>query len=83
MNIAAVQFARSVLSFAHIGSVAFHKSLNAEYFECLPGDDESSASNGGFRPFPWGCYTYREPLFKSHYSTISAVPVRDKVYSKL
>jgi len=59
------------LNSTHIGSVVFQTSLKAEYFEWLHDDVESSASNKGFRPFPWGCYTYGDPLFKDRRTAIS------------
>ena len=74
-------------NFTHIGSVVFQRSLKAEYFEWLNDDVESSASSGGlFRPFPWGCYTYGEPLFKNDRTAVSAVRngfKDNKVYSRL
>ena len=65
-NTASLQFSRAMNmpNFTHIGSVVFQRSLRQEFFEWLNDDVESSASNGEFRPFPWGCYTYGEPLFK-------------------
>ena len=84
-NIPSLQSIRSKPNYAHIGSLVFHRSLKLEYFECLHDDVELSTSNGGFRPFPWGYYTYGKPLFKDHRSAISAEKdgFQDKVYSKL
>jgi len=86
-NIPPLQAVRSMPGIMHIGSVAFQGCLKTEYFEWLNDDFESSASNEGFRPFPWGSYTYGQPLFMDRRTTAISTAKNsfkdNKVYPRL